>query len=470
MATRYGSDPKEIAARDHKYLDRGAESRVYLRNNDFVIKVRRLDAYDMDGVKHALAKIVYHNYLFPKDAYRLQDIAVWKNERGFDEYYMILEQPLVTPKRDAGGNIIAPSRGHIIQALKKTGQKFNITGGYHDNGDTSSGSSSGDVVESAKMVAASGDYAVYDFKPGRNTFLDAETGEVRFIDPRVDINDPTDNFAYSKFGKRRRTDAGFDADRQIGNLAAAKKDAGESPWTAEDEARYREQEEANAILDDADFNGQPSRKGEGKLAVGGQVVGDWVIGEDGTIARRVTPEEDAAYTDAVKRGDKDAYLKMLRDVAARRGYSDDSSYQGTSAFNGAAPGRNAYFETKQERIEATKRGDMEDTTTLGDFRDGIDLNNLQFIVFDPRLERTADAMRREAIRNIRGVLDGGAKTITMYRSVPSDVKETQFRNGDWITPSRAYAEENARIHGWGDNYRVIEQEVSVESLTRAKKW
>ena len=199
---------------------------------------------------------------------------------------------------------------------------------------------------------------------------------------------------------------------------------------------------------------------------------DGAQGGAGKIGDRhaVTPEEDAAYTDAVKRGDKDAYLKMLRDVAARRGYSDDSSYQGTSAFNGAAPGRNAYFETKQERIETTKRGDMEDTTTLGDFRDGIDLNNLQFIVFDPRLERTADAMRREAIRNIRGVLDGGAKTITMYRSVPSDVKETQFRNGDWITPSRAYAEENARIHGWGDNYRVIEQEVSVEALTAGKKW
>ena len=268
VATRYGRDPKEVAAKDHKYFDRGAESRIYDKGDGNVIKVRRLDAYDMDGVKHALAKIVYHNYLFPKDAYRLQDIAVWKNERGFDEYYMILEQPLVTPKRDSDGNIIAPSQGHILQALKKTGQKFNTTGGYYDNGDTPSGSSSGDAVESAKMVAASEAYAVYDFKPGRNTFLDAETGEVRFIDPRVDVNDPTDNFAYSKFGKRRRTNAGFDADRQIGNLAAANKDAVESPWTAEDEARYREQEEADAALDDADFDGQPSRKGEGKFAVG----------------------------------------------------------------------------------------------------------------------------------------------------------------------------------------------------------
>ena len=292
VATRYGRDPKEIASRTHKYLDRGAESRVYDKGDGTVIKVRRLDAYDMDGVKHALAKIVYHNYLFPKDAYKLQEIAVWKNGRGFDEFYMILEQPLVTPKTDANGNIVEPSQGAIFEALKKTGQKFNLTGGYYDNGDTPSGSSSGDVVESAKMVAASGDYAVYDFKPGRNTFIDAETGEVRFIDPRIDINDPTDNFAYSKFGKRRRTDAWFDADAQIEaarKQAEARKDAPDGELTAEDEARIREQEEADAALDDENFDVSPSGKGEGKFAVGGQVVGDYVVGPNG-IARRGTPQ------------------------------------------------------------------------------------------------------------------------------------------------------------------------------------
>ena len=250
MATRYGRDPGEIASEDHKYFDRGAESRIYDKGDGNVIKVRRLNAYDMDGVKHALAKIVYHNYLFPKDAYRLQDIAVWQNEHGFDEYYMILEQPLVTPMRDADSNIIEPSQGAIIESLKKTEQKFSITGGYYDNSDTLSGSSTEDVVECTKMVAASEDYVVYDFKPGRNTFLDAVTGEVRFIDPRVDINDPTDKFAYSKFGKRRRTDANFDADRQIENLTAPRSETDDSLWTAEDEIRYREQEEADAALDD----------------------------------------------------------------------------------------------------------------------------------------------------------------------------------------------------------------------------
>lgn len=221
----------------------------------------------------------------------------------------------------------------------------------------------------------------------------------------------------------------------------------------------------NTETDDM-FGGSPASRADvlaAQRATGGEIGGE-TSARFSTTHQRVSPEEDAAYADAVKRGDMKTVRRMEREVYERMGYSDDSSYQGTSAFNGAAPSRNAYFETKAERIEAAKNGEMEDTTTLGDYRDGIDVNNLQFIVFDPRSERNADPMRQEAIRNIRGVLDSGAKTITMYRSVPADVKETQFRNGDWITPSRAYAEENAQIHGWGDKFRIIEQEVSVEDV------
>ena len=125
MATRYGSDPQEVKASEHKYLDKGAESTVYATSGKTVVKVRKLSAYSLDGVKEALAKIVYHNYLFPKDAYTLQDIAVW-DDNGYDRFYLILEQPLVTPKTDAAGNIIAPSEGQIFEALNKTKQRFRI--------------------------------------------------------------------------------------------------------------------------------------------------------------------------------------------------------------------------------------------------------------------------------------------------------------------------------------------------------
>jgi hypothetical protein len=208
MATRYGCDPKETIGTGHRFFDRGAESFVYVTSGDTVIKVRRLSVYSLDGIKSELAKLVYHNYLFPKDAYILRDIAVWDNN-GYDQFYLILEQPLVTPKTDAEGHIIAPSEGQIVEALNKANRRFKI---YDEAWDrqcsddfdtTDSDDSSVDFAPSARKIAYNDQYMVYDFKPGRNTFIDVETGDVRFIDPRVDINDPGAGFSVSKFGKRK---------------------------------------------------------------------------------------------------------------------------------------------------------------------------------------------------------------------------------------------------------------------------
>ena len=49
MATRYEGDPKEIAAGEHKYFDRGAESSVYAAGDGTVVKVRKLSVYSLDG-------------------------------------------------------------------------------------------------------------------------------------------------------------------------------------------------------------------------------------------------------------------------------------------------------------------------------------------------------------------------------------------------------------------------------------
>lgn len=175
--------------------------------------------------------------------------------------------------------------------------------------------------------------------------------------------------------------------------------------------------------------------------------------------------QDEAYLDAVTRGDMEAAQRMVDEAAERAGYSSKSEYQGTSAFNGAAPYGNGYFLSKEERKEAWDNGEYDGDQTLGDYIErGIDAMNLDFVALDPRNYRMADANRKEAIENVRDTISRKSKTITMYRSVPSGVKENSFRNGDWVSPSRGYAEENARIHGWGSNYRIIEQEVPVDEV------
>lgn len=175
--------------------------------------------------------------------------------------------------------------------------------------------------------------------------------------------------------------------------------------------------------------------------------------------------KDEEYLKAVEDGDMEKAQKMVNEAAEKAGYTSGSDYQGTSAFNGSAPFGNGYFLTKEERKEAWDNGDYDGDQTLGDYINrGIDAMNLDFIALDSRNYRSADPMRKEAIENVRNAIQKKSKTITMYRSVPADVKEGSFRNGDWVTPSRSYAVDNAKVHGWGDNYNIIEQKVPVDEI------
>ena len=173
---------------------------------------------------------------------------------------------------------------------------------------------------------------------------------------------------------------------------------------------------------------------------------------------------DTEYLDAVRKGDMEKAQKLVNEAAEAAGYSTDSSYQGTSAFNGSAPWGNGYFLTKEDRKEAWDNGEFEGESTLGDYiNDDIDGGNLEELT-NAASYRAADPMRKEAIDNVRNAIQKKSKTITMYRSVPSDVKEGSFRNGDWVTPSRSYAVDNAKLHEWGDNYNIIEQKVPVDDV------
>ena len=196
---------------------------------------------------------------------------------------------------------------------------------------------------------------------------------------------------------------------------------------------------------------------------------DYAIVKDGKVKFSKVSDElaklDADYLDAVNRGDMETAQRIVNEAAEAAGYSTDSSYQGTSAFNGSAPWGNGYFLTKEERKEAWDNDEYDGDQTLGDYiHRGIDAMNLDFIALDPRNYRAADPMRKEAIDNVRNAIQKKSETITMYRSVPSDVKEGSFRNGDWVTPSRAYAVDNAKVHGWGDNFNIIEQKVPVDEI------
>ena len=68
---------------------------------------------------------------------------------------------------------------------------------------------------------------------------------------------------------------------------------------------------------------------------------------DNDIRFRMEDDEslnkDELYKKAVEGGDIDTAIKMLEDEAKAKGYSPNSDYQGSMAFNGSAPSRNDYF-------------------------------------------------------------------------------------------------------------------------------
>ena len=162
---------------------------------------------------------------------------------------------------------------------------------------------------------------------------------------------------------------------------------------------------------------------------------------------------DVPYLEAVERGDMETAQRMVLAAAERTGYLSDTSYQGSLAFNGAAPMANAYFDTKEQRKDAWDNEEYDGTMSLGDYADNnIDTNDLEWQLSDRGNYRRAEDYTKESIDNI-----------IIYRAVPNSVEEGTVRNGDWVTPSRKYAEYHIELQDWVGG-RIIEQEVDIDNI------
>ncbi len=124
---------------------------------------------------------------------------------------------------------------------------------------------------------------------------------------------------------------------------------------------------------------------------------------------------------------------VLDEMARRRGYTSSSDYQGSLAFNGAAPSRNSYFDTKEEHKAAFEDGSFEGDYSLGDFVDNsLDGNDLGWQIENPHTASHGDKATMESLENLRSVVKGKKRTIKMYRAVDALVKEGSFCNGNFF--------------------------------------
>ena len=158
-----------------------------------------------------------------------------------------------------------------------------------------------------------------------------------------------------------------------------------------------------------------------------------------SLQKENTRLNDMRYEHAVETGNTERVAQMLKDRAAEQGYTQNSDWR----MKHRAPTENA-----AGGVPLTEAG-----TVWG--KDIYTGNAEQYYgegyPFD-----------RKAIRAIQSVNGKPDAMITVYRAVPSNVKDTHIRNGDWITLTPEYA----KMHGnreLNGVYRVISEKVPAST-------
>lgn len=179
----------------------------------------------------------------------------------------------------------------------------------------------------------------------------------------------------------------------------------------------------------------------------------------------VIPDDqlDKQYMDALAKGDDVTAREMLDEAARRKGYDDtESAYQGVGAW--AAPGNPGYESDKARRDDWESSGS---DVNLEDIALGYAPQPDDYFSHPERYsQNTPHGL--ESVKAINAAIDAiknGEKDVKVkvYRAVPTSVKEGKLRNGDWVTPSKKYADihGNNRLEG---KYRIIEDEVPATQL------
>ena len=149
---------------------------------------------------------------------------------------------------------------------------------------------------------------------------------------------------------------------------------------------------------------------------------------------------DMRYEYAVEQGNQEAVENMLQERAKKAGYSAEDDWR----MAHRAPNREQGVTL--DRADEVYGGDGSIYSSLAHryYGDG----------------RSYDIKSIMAINKARQNPNG---SITVYRAVPANIRDTKLRNGDWVTPTKEYAKEHGE-RTFDNGFRVIEQQVPVKYL------
>ena len=173
-------------------------------------------------------------------------------------------------------------------------------------------------------------------------------------------------------------------------------------------------------------------------------------------------ERDAEYMRALEAKDEKRMSEVLQAEAKLKGYSMGAEYQGEGAWK--APSNPGYSSTEERRAALEKDAPH---LNIDDIANGY-MSQPEDIFTDLRAYGNDNESGKESAKAISDAIsdikdDKGMPEVTVYRAVPTSVEEESLRNGDWVTPSKAYAKEHGE-HRLDGDYRIIEQKVPANEL------
>lgn len=155
-------------------------------------------------------------------------------------------------------------------------------------------------------------------------------------------------------------------------------------------------------------------------------------------------EMDEAYFKALENNDKSRMLDIVNESARRKGYMSTGEFR----MSHRAP---SYDE------EGIDKSMIDVANNKDNIRDSL----------NEQMRMNQDKNRKESVNAINNALSSiekdGKAMVTIYRAVPKSIKESNVRNGDWVTLSESYAKQHGN-HALEGSYRIIKEEVPAENL------
>lgn len=153
-----------------------------------------------------------------------------------------------------------------------------------------------------------------------------------------------------------------------------------------------------------------------------------------------TAVKDENYRLKVMRGED--VSDLLREAAAEKGYTTDDNWK----MDHKAPNSNDGYSNSMDKIDKSygSDGSIYSSQAVYYYGEGREYD-------------------RKSISVIKSARNNPDKMIKIYRAVPTTVKDTRMRNGDWVAITKEYAEE----HGGrvlDNDFRIIENTVPAKYL------